>query len=85
MADAMQLYRCFVRQPDEALVDKRSSKVKRMAMILLLLLLLLLLNIQLKDLSIESQRMWNMKSFVIPVIIGATEIVNKGLKTIWKQ
>jgi hypothetical protein len=24
--------------------------------------------------------MWNMKCFVIPVIIGATEIVNRGLK-----
>jgi hypothetical protein len=29
--------------------------------------------------------MWNMKCFVIPVIIGATEIVTKGLKKIWKQ
>jgi hypothetical protein len=24
--------------------------------------------------------MWNMKCFVIPVIIGATGIINKGLK-----
>jgi hypothetical protein len=28
---------------------------------------------------------WNMKYFVIPVIIGATGIVSKGLKNIWKQ
>jgi hypothetical protein len=32
-----------------------------------------------KNLSIEIQRMWNMKYFVIPVIIGATGIVTKGL------
>jgi hypothetical protein len=29
--------------------------------------------------------MWKMKCFVIPVIIGATEIVPKELKNIWKQ
>jgi hypothetical protein len=33
-----------------------------------------------KNLSIEIQRMWNMKCFVIPVIIRATVIVTKGLK-----
>jgi hypothetical protein len=33
-----------------------------------------------KNLSIEIQRMWNMKCFVIPVITGATEIVTKELK-----
>jgi hypothetical protein len=38
-----------------------------------------------KNLSIEIQRMWNMKCFVISVITGATEIVTKGLKNIWKQ
>jgi hypothetical protein len=32
-----------------------------------------------KNLSIETQRMWNMKCFVIPVIIGATGIVSKSL------
>jgi hypothetical protein len=30
-----------------------------------------------KNLSIEIQRMWNMKCFVIPVIIKATGIVSK--------
>jgi amino acid permease len=29
--------------------------------------------------------MWNMKLFVITVIIGATGIINKRLKTIWKK
>jgi hypothetical protein len=33
-----------------------------------------------KNLSIEIQLMWKMKCFVIPVIIGATEIVTRGLK-----
>jgi hypothetical protein len=33
-----------------------------------------------KNLSTESQRMWNMKCLVIPVIIGATGIVTRGLK-----
>jgi hypothetical protein len=33
-----------------------------------------------KNLSIENQRMWNMKCFVIPVIIGTTGIVTRGLK-----
>jgi hypothetical protein len=33
-----------------------------------------------KNLSIEIQRMWNMKCFVIPVIIGATGIVTRGRK-----
>jgi hypothetical protein len=29
--------------------------------------------------------MWNMKCFVVPVIIGATGIMTRGLKNIWKQ
>jgi fructose-1,6-bisphosphatase/sedoheptulose 1,7-bisphosphatase-like protein len=33
-----------------------------------------------KNLSIDIQRMWNMKCFVIPVIIGATGIVSKSLQ-----
>jgi hypothetical protein len=38
-----------------------------------------------KNLSIEIQRMWNIKCFVIPVITGATVIISKSLKNIWKQ
>jgi hypothetical protein len=38
-----------------------------------------------KNLSIEIQRIWNMKCFVIPVIIVATGIVSKIYKNIWKQ
>jgi hypothetical protein len=33
-----------------------------------------------KNLSIEDQRMWNMKCYVIPVIIGTTGIVRKSLQ-----
>jgi hypothetical protein len=33
-----------------------------------------------KNLSIEIQRMWNMKCFVIAEIIGATGIVSKSLQ-----
>jgi hypothetical protein len=33
-----------------------------------------------KNLSIEIQRMWSMKCFVISVIIGATGIVSKSLQ-----
>jgi hypothetical protein len=35
-----------------------------------------------KNLSIEIQRMWNMKCFVIPVIIGATGILSKTLQKV---
>jgi hypothetical protein len=38
--------------------------------------------IKYKNLSIEIQRMWKIKCFVIPVIIGATGIVTKELKKI---
>jgi hypothetical protein len=38
-----------------------------------------------KNLSIEIQRMWNMKCFVILIIFGATGIVTRGLKKIWKR
>jgi hypothetical protein len=33
-----------------------------------------------KDLTIEIQRMWNIKIRVIPVIIGATGTISKSLK-----
>ena len=33
--------------------------------------------IKYKDLTIETQRMWNVKSIVIPVIIGATGTISK--------
>ena len=33
-----------------------------------------------KDLTIEIQRMWNVKTMVIPVIIGATGTISKSFK-----
>jgi hypothetical protein len=33
-----------------------------------------------KNLSIEIQKMWNMKCFVMPVLTGATGIVSKSLQ-----
>jgi len=36
--------------------------------------------LQHKSLCIEIQQMWNTKCIIIPVIIGATRIVTKGLK-----
>jgi hypothetical protein len=33
-----------------------------------------------KNLSVDIQRMWNVKCFVIPIIIGTTRIITKKLK-----
>jgi hypothetical protein len=33
-----------------------------------------------KDLTIETQRMWNLKSRVIPVIIGTTGTISKSFR-----
>jgi hypothetical protein len=33
-----------------------------------------------KNLSIELQRMWNMKCFAVPVMTGATAIITRGIK-----
>jgi hypothetical protein len=37
-----------------------------------------------ESLVIEVQRMWNLKCTIIPVITGATEIMMKNLRKIWK-
>jgi hypothetical protein len=33
-----------------------------------------------KDLTIEMQRMWNVKTKVIPIIIGATRTISKSFR-----
>jgi len=41
--------------------------------------------IKYKDLTIEVQRMWNVKTEVMPVTIGAAGTISKSLKTIPEQ
>jgi len=38
-----------------------------------------------KDLTIEIQRMWNVKTKVIPVILGATGTISKSFRKIREQ
>jgi hypothetical protein len=38
-----------------------------------------------KDLTIEKQRMWNVKARVIPVVIGATGTISKIIQKIREQ
>jgi hypothetical protein len=45
-----------------------------------IIITIILIIIKYKNLSIEIQIMWNMKCFVIPVIIGATGIVSNSLQ-----
>jgi uncharacterized oligopeptide transporter (OPT) family protein len=60
-----------------------------MMMMIIIIIIIIIINViqkeaekklKYKNLSIEMQRMWNMKCFVIPVIIGATGIVRKSLQ-----
>jgi len=41
-------------------------------------------NLKYESLCIEIQRMWNLKCTIVPVIIGATGIVTRSLRKIWK-
>ena len=38
-----------------------------------------------KDLKIEIERMWGMKATTIPVVIGALELIKKGVEKYTKQ
>jgi hypothetical protein len=62
-----------------------------MMMIIMMMMMIIIIQkeaekkLKYKNLNFEIQRMWNMKCFVIPGIIGATGIVSKSLQKIWKQ
>jgi hypothetical protein len=47
---------------------------------MMMMMMIIIIIIIYKNLSIEIQRMWNMKCFVIPVITGTTVIVSKSLQ-----
>jgi hypothetical protein len=55
-----------------------------MMMMIIIIIIIIIIEaekkLKYKNQSIEIQRMWNMKCFVIPVIIGATGIVSKSLQ-----
>jgi len=46
----------------------------------LLLVIIVIIIIKYKDLAIEIQRMWNVKTKVIPVIIGTTGAISKSFR-----
>jgi hypothetical protein len=48
--------------------------------IIIIIIIIITTTIMYKNLTTEIQKMWNMKCFVIPVIIGATGIVSKSLQ-----
>jgi hypothetical protein len=45
-----------------------------------IMIIIIVINLSNKYLSIKILRMWNMKCFAIPVIIGATGIISKSLQ-----
>jgi hypothetical protein len=51
-----------------------------LTVMMIILILTIIIKLKYKNLRIEIQRMWDMKCFVIPVIIGATGILSKSLQ-----
>jgi len=52
-----------------------------MMMIIIIIIIIIVIEIlKYKDLTIEIQRMWNVKTRVIPVIIGATGTIFKSFR-----
>jgi len=49
-------------------------------LLLVIIVIIIIIIIKYKDLTIEIQRMWNVKTKVIPVIIGATGAISKSFR-----
>jgi len=51
-----------------------------MMMMMMMIIIIIIIIIIIKDLTIEIQHMWNVKTKVIPVIIGATGTVSESFR-----
>jgi hypothetical protein len=51
-----------------------------MMMMIRIIIIIIIIILKYKDLTIKIQRMWNVKTKVIPVIIGATGTISKSFK-----
>ena len=51
-----------------------------MMMIMIIIIIIIIIIVKYEDLTIEIQRMWNVKTRVIPVIIGATGTISKSFR-----
>ena len=78
---------CAVRIPDESLVLQ--DIIMMMMMIIIIIIIIIINNVikkegekilKYKELTIEIQRIWNVKTRVIPVIIGATGTISKSFR-----
>jgi len=49
-------------------------------MVMMIMMMMMIIIIKYKDLTIEIQRMWNIKTKVISVIIGATGTISKSFR-----
>ena len=49
-------------------------------MMMMMMIIIIIIILKYKDLTIEIQRMWNVKTKVIPVIIGATGTISMSFR-----
>jgi hypothetical protein len=56
----------------------RNRLTRAAPFISLIIIIIIIIILNYKDLTIEIQRMWNVKTKVIPVIIGATGTISKS-------
>ena len=48
--------------------------------LIIIIIIIIMIILKYKDLTIEIQRMWNLKTKVIPVITGATGTISKSFR-----